>query len=58
MDLESDAFVGSSMVLFSLVLAKFFSLYTTINSFVALSVISDNQKVVEWPAMSGTQEFL
>lgn len=57
-ELESDAFVGSSMILFSLVLAKFFSLYTTINSFVALSVISDNQKVVEWPAMSGTQEFL
>ncbi|MDA9689058.1 type VI secretion system baseplate subunit TssF [Betaproteobacteria bacterium] len=57
-EVERDAFVGSSLVLFTLVLAKFFSLYTTINSFVCLSVICENEKLIEWPPMSGTQEYI
>ena len=56
--LDPEAFVGSSMILFSLVLAKFFSLYTTINSFISLSVVRGKEKIVEWPPMSGNQELI
>ncbi|OUV03644.1 MAG: hypothetical protein CBC42_04125 [Betaproteobacteria bacterium TMED82] len=57
-DLNPDAFVGSSMILFSKVLAHFFSLYTTINSFVSLSVTSNGETLIQIPAMSGRQEFI
>ena len=57
-EIERDAFVGSSLILFTLVLAKFFSLYTTVNSFVCLSITCENEKLVEWAPMSGTQEYL
>ena len=57
-ELDPEAFVGSSMILFSLILAKFFSLYTTINSFICLSVVRGKEKLVEWPPMSGNQELI
>ncbi len=57
-ELDPDAFVGSSMILFSLILAKFFSLYTTINSFICLSVVRGKEKIVEWPPLSGNQELV
>ncbi len=57
-ELDPEAFVGSSMILFSLVLAKFFALYTTINSFVCLSVVHGKEKIVEWPPTCGTQELI
>ena len=56
--LDPEAFVGSSMILFSLILARFFSLYTTINSFISLSVVKGKEKIVEWPPMSGNQELI
>ncbi len=57
-ELDPEAFVGSSMILFSLVLAKFFALYTTINSFVCLSVVRGKEKIVEWPPTCGNQELI
>lgn len=57
-ELDSEAFVGSSMILFSLVLARFFALYTTINSFTCVSIIRGKEKIVEWPPMSGNQKLV
>jgi len=57
-ELDPESFVGSSMILFSLVLSRFFSLYTTINSFISVSVVRGNQKIVEWPPIIGRQEFI
>ncbi len=56
--LDPEAFVGSSMILFSLIMARFFSLYTTINSFISLSVVRGKEKIVEWPPISGNQELI
>lgn len=58
LELDTDAFAGSSPVLFSAVLARFFALYTTINSFVQLGVYRGEECLIEWPPMSGSQELI
>jgi type VI secretion system protein ImpG len=58
LELEPEAFVGSSAVLFSAVLAHFFALYTTVNSFVELSVWRGDECLVQWKPMTGAQELV
>lgn len=58
LELDAEAFVGSSTVLFSAVLAHFFALYTTVNSFVELGVWRGDECLVQWPPMAGTQELM
>jgi type VI secretion system protein ImpG len=58
LEIDPDAFVGSSSVLFSAVLAHFFALYTTVNSFVELGIWRGDECLVQWPPMSGSQELL
>jgi type VI secretion system protein ImpG len=58
LELEPEAFVGASPVLFSAVLAHFFGLYTTVNSFVELGIWRGDECLVQWPPMSGAQELL
>jgi type VI secretion system protein ImpG len=58
LELEPEAFVGASPVLFSAVLAHFFALYTTVNSFVELGIWRGDECLVQWPPMSGAQELL
>ena len=58
LELDPDAFAGSSPVLFSAVLARFFALYTTINSFVQLGIYRGEECLTLWPPISGTQELI
>ncbi len=58
LELDTDAFVGSSAVLFSAVLAHFFALYTTVNSFVELGVWRGDECLVQWKPMAGNRELL
>jgi type VI secretion system protein ImpG len=58
LEIDPDAFVGSSSVLFSAVLAHFFALYTTVNSFIELGIWRGDECLVQWPPMSGSQELL
>lgn len=58
LEMDPEAFVGSSAVLFSAVLAQFFALYTTVNSFVELGVWRGDECLVQWKPMSGAQELV
>lgn len=58
LEIDPDAYVGSSSVLFSAVLARFFALYTTVNSFVELGVWRGDECLVQWKPMSGAQELV
>lgn len=58
LELDADAFVGSSAVLFSAVLAHFFALYTTVNSFVELGLWRGDECIVRWKPMAGAQELV
>ncbi len=58
LELEPEAFVGSSAILFSAVLAHFFALYTTVNSFVELGVWRGDECLVQWKPMAGAQELV
>lgn len=58
LELDTEAFVGSSTVLFSAVLAHFFALYTTVNSFVELGVWRGDDCLVQWKPMAGNRELL
>ncbi len=58
LELDAEAFVGSSTVLFSAVLAHFFSLYTTVNSFVELGVWRGDECLVQWKPMAGARELV
>lgn len=58
LELEPEAFVGSSAILFSAVLAHFFALYTTVNSFVELGVWRGDECLVQWKPMAGVQELV
>ncbi len=57
-ELDAEAFVGASAILFSAVLAHFFALYTTVNSFVELGVWRGDECVVQWPPRAGEQALL
>ncbi len=55
LEFDLESFAGGSPLLMAAVLARFFALYTTINSFVRLRVERNGEIWHEWPAMSGRQ---
>jgi type VI secretion system protein ImpG len=52
---DTGAFAGSSPLVLAGVLARFFALYTSANSFVRLSVRRNGEPWMQWPAMTGRQ---
>ncbi|HVZ43829.1 MAG TPA: type VI secretion system baseplate subunit TssF [Ramlibacter sp.] len=58
LEFEEDAFVGGSPLLLAAVLARFFAMYTSINSFVRLAVRRGDEVWKQWEAMSGRQPIL
>jgi len=57
-EFDPAAFAGSSALLLASVLARFFALYTTANSYVRLSVERDGETWMEWPPMAGRQALI
>lgn len=55
LEFDRDAFAGNSPLVLAAVLARFFALYTTANSFVRLSVCRAGEPWLQWPAMTGRQ---
>jgi type VI secretion system protein ImpG len=55
---DEAAFVGGSQLLMSAVLARFFALYTSVNSFVQLGVHRGDEVWKQWQPMSGRQLVL
>lgn len=55
LEFDADAFAGTSPLVLAAVLARFFSLYTTANSFVRLTVVRHGEVWKQWPAMTGRQ---
>jgi type VI secretion system protein ImpG len=55
---EDEAFVGASPLMLSAVLARFFAMYTSINSFVQLGVKRGDEVWKLWQPMSGSQWVL
>lgn len=53
LQLDSQHFVGSSAVLFSAVLAQFFSLYATANRFVRTVLVQSDREVKTWQPQAG-----
>ncbi|MBC5764500.1 type VI secretion system baseplate subunit TssF [Ramlibacter albus] len=58
LEFDPDSFVGNSPLLLAGVLARFFALYTTINSFVRVAVDRGGERWMQYPAMSGRQWLL
>ena len=58
LDIDPKAFTTSSWVIFSGVLSRFFSLYTTLNSFTQTSVYRGDDCLMHWPAATGYQELV
>jgi len=57
-EIDPAAFAGSSALLLASVLAHFFALYTTANSYVRLSVERDGETWMQWPPMAGRQALI
>jgi type VI secretion system protein ImpG len=57
-EFDTAAFAGSSALMLASVLARFFALYTTANSFVRLTVVRNGETWMEWPPMTGRQALL
>jgi type VI secretion system protein ImpG len=57
-EFDTAAFAGSSALMLAGVLARFFALYTTANSFVRLTVVRNGETWMEWPPMTGRQALL
>jgi len=55
LEFEASAYAGGSPLLLASVLARFFALYTTANSFVRLEVLRQGEVWHRWPPMSGRQ---
>jgi type VI secretion system protein ImpG len=55
LEFDADAFAGTSPLVLAGVLARFFALYTSANSFVRLSVWRGGELWMQWPAMTGRQ---
>ncbi|MCP1445885.1 type VI secretion system protein ImpG [Pseudomonas sp. GGS8] len=53
LQLDPQHFVGSSAVLFSAVLAQFFSLYATANRFVRTALVQSDKEVKTWQPQAG-----
>lgn len=57
-EFDTAHFAGASVLMLAGVLARFFALYTTANSFVRLRVVRDGETWKEWPPMTGRQALL
>lgn len=55
---DEEAFVGGSRLLMSAALARFFAMYTSVNSFVQLRVNRGDEIWKQWEPMSGRQLIL
>jgi type VI secretion system protein ImpG len=55
---DDEAFVGASQLMMSAVLARFFAMYTSVNSFVQLAVKRGDEVWKQWQPMSGRQVVL
>lgn len=58
LEFDEEAFVGGSQLLMSAVLARFFAMYTSVNSFVQLGVHRGDEVWKQWEPMSGRQLVL
>jgi type VI secretion system protein ImpG len=58
LEFDADAFAGGSPLLMGAVLARFFALYTTVNSFVRLAVRRGDGIWKQWEPMTGCQPLL
>lgn len=58
LEFDEEAFVGGSPLLMAAVLARFFAMYTSINSFVRLGVRRSDEVWKQWDPMSGRQLVL
>ena len=54
-DFDEAAFVGGSTFIFAGVLARFFGLYTTVNSYTRFGLIRNGEVLRQWPAFAGWQ---
>jgi type VI secretion system protein ImpG len=57
-EFDTDAFVGGSPLLMGAVLARYFALYTSVNSFVRLVVCRGDEIWMQWDPMTGCQQLL
>ena len=57
-EFDADAFVGGSPLLLGAVLARFFAMYTSVNSFVRLVVRRGEETWKQWQPMTGYQQSL
>lgn len=57
-EFDADAFVGGSPLLLGAVLARFFAMYTSVNSFVRLVVRRGDEVWKQWAPMTGHQQSL
>jgi type VI secretion system protein ImpG len=58
LEFDSDAFAGNSPLVLAGVMARFFALYTTANSFVQVQVERNGELWKRWPALAGRQSIL
>jgi type VI secretion system protein ImpG len=58
LEFDETAFVGGSPLLLSAVLARFFALYTTVNSFVRLTARRNGEDWKRWEPMCGHQHLI
>jgi type VI secretion system protein ImpG len=57
-EFDPDCFVGGSPLLMGAVLARFFAMYTSVNSFVRLVVRRGDETWKQWEPMTGCQQLL
>lgn len=57
-EFDADAFVGGSPLLMAAVLARFFAMCTSVNSFVRLAVYRGDEIWKQWEPMTGCQQLL
>ena len=57
-EFDPEAFVGGSPLLMGAVLARFFAMYTSVNSFVRLVVRRGDETWKRWEPMTGCQQLL
>lgn len=55
LDLDEEAYVGGSTLMFASVLARFFALYTTANSYTRLGLLRNGEVRRLWSPMAGWQ---
>ena len=58
LEFDEEAFVGGSSLMMSAVLARFFAMYTSVNSFVRLAVRHGEEVRKQWEPMTGRQVVL